>query len=234
MNEMRQFPRDSRSSLETPVDHLPETGELVFEELSPNNMQEARRLVGNVFGYEKNFAEKHIEQRSSLVEIVPSEKVGKDYNEHYWIVRNKEGVLLGITGFNQVSGDKAEHAWLGWFALSEDVRGHGLGSALLDKIVSETRSMGKTALYIVTIDLPEMKGNEKFYNKHDCEVVEIMDSEGIHIKKETGLPREVAKSIEQDYKSFIEKGAKVFIRRKDLTLRSESEQQKNREIEKAL
>ena len=239
MPELRQFSRKKDTPLETPLDHKIEARELSFEPLSPDNAEEVEKLVDEVFAYEKGGAGIHVMVKSGVVEIVAPEKIGKDYNEHYWVVRDGEGKTVGITGFNEVSGDKAEHCWLGWFALIPELRGEGLGSALLEKVISEARSLKKEALYIVATDLSEMKGNEKFYDKNGCEVVEVIDKNGIHVEKETGLPREVVKAIQEDYnEDFIKIGIKIFIRRKELTPLVETsveiKKQKPRETKKAL
>lgn len=245
MNEMREFSRNNTSSLETPIDHGVEVHELRFEPLSPANAEEAEKLVDDIFSYEKGGAGIHILVKSGVVEIVAPEKAGKDYNEHYWVVRDAGNNIIGITGFNEVSGDNPEHCWLGWIGLHKDLRGKGIGASLLEKVVSETKSLGKKVLYIVTTNLPEMQGNKIFYEENGCEIVAVIEKSTIKILKNTGLSATIMKEIQNDHQALFEeteKGKeteeapelKVFIWKKDLTLEAETGKAKQRETEKTL
>lgn len=223
-------------SLVTPVDQKVESSELVFEPLSPANAEEAMELVDKIFAYEKGGAGIHILVKSGVVEVVAPEKTGKDYKEHYWVVRNGNGRAIGITGLNEVSGDKAEHCWLGWHGLVPEMRGKGLGAILLERVVAEARSLGKRELFIVSTDLPEMQGNRKFYEKNGCEIVETIDKSNSRVHKDAGLSREIVREIQKDHQGLFEEmpEMKVFIWKKDLKSSTEDAKKDSRTLEKTL
>jgi len=235
MNEMPQFPREKLTTLETPIEYIPDLDELTFEYLDLSNMEEAKKFVGQVFAYEKQIAEDHIEKKAEIVDILPQREIGKDYRERYWIVRDENNKMIGITGFNELSGDEPDHCWLGWFALDPALRGKGLGRALLEKVETEALAAGKKELFIVTTDLPSMKGNAAFYEKEGCSVIAVIKKDTVEVK-ENVVSDAVLDAIQKDHGQLFAKTPKmqVYVWRKHLESIQADESNPVREQEKTL
>ena len=95
------------------------------------------------------------------------------------------------------------------------------GAALFDKVISEGRSDGKTVLYVISSDHPDMAGNTKFYHRNGCPIVAVLNKSGSHVSKETDLSDEIIKELRQEYGSFIRDGVNIFVRKKDVVSSSE-------------
>jgi len=57
--------------------------------------------------------------------------------DYYAAKETTSGRIIGVSGL--YAFDKTDEAWLGWFGISEDKRGNGYGSALLDLTIHKAR-----------------------------------------------------------------------------------------------
>lgn len=171
--------RALRSTTDTP--EARESIELKFEALSPDLLREASDLINRVFTPRLKVAgkdlaraftesEKGLEKRENQIE----------YNQRYWVAKNPEGRVIGVTGFTQARDDAPTHAWLGWFCIDPDLRGSGTGERLLAHTAQEARLCGIRDLFILTTNRASMQGNEKFYHLHQCPIVAVYDRTGVH------------------------------------------------------
>jgi N-acetylglutamate synthase-like GNAT family acetyltransferase len=194
---------------ELPEEYVP----FVVEPLTRETLESAAALVDAVFESDQGHAGRDIR---AIFEQRPLRSA--EYEHHYWVIRDKAGAVAGICGLNEMTGDLAGNAWLGWFALSPELRGSGLGQPALAFICAEARKLGKKDLYIMTEDHPETVGNYKFYQREGCKVVAVFDRAGIHA--DTGscaVPPNVLQRLYLDeVPSITTKGVTWFVRRKQL------------------
>ncbi|OGG74107.1 hypothetical protein A3A40_01775 [Candidatus Kaiserbacteria bacterium RIFCSPLOWO2_01_FULL_54_20] len=193
-----------------------ESMKLQFEPLSPENLAQAKTLCDTVFALEGDAAARDLE--SSLLPIDRRPVSDAMYSEkRYWIVRDSSGKAVGITGMYGLAGDKPEHCWLGWFALMPGLTGHRLGTQMLDHTMREAGKEGKTDLYVISSDHPDMAGNAKFYRENRCPIVAVLNNSGNHISKDGAeLSQPLIRGTREHYQSFIDQGVNIFIRRRSI------------------
>lgn len=78
----------------------------------------------------------------------------------YWVA-DKEGKIIGITGFYQ----HLNFFWLGWFAVKLECQRNGIGKILLVKTEEAGRNKGWKELWVLTSSSPEFAKARKFYEK---------------------------------------------------------------------
>ena len=186
---------------------------LSFEPLSVKNLEEAQALCNVVFALEGETASKDLE--SSLSRVSNADTT---FTEGlYWLAKDSSGRVAGITGVYGLVGDKPQHCWLGWFALKPSLRGHTLGTQMLEFTMKEAEKQEKTNLYIISSDHPDMAGNAKFYHQNDCPIVAVLNSFGSHVGTDgRQLPQSIIRGTREHYRSFIDGGVNIFIRRRKL------------------
>ncbi len=190
--------------------------EVSFERLSRDNVDEAKKMMDEVFALEKGLAGRDLESQ-----IYPDRHTdiahGTEINKNYWIVKNEVGEMIGITGFSGFEDDKAEHCWIGWFGLKPGIRGGDLGAQLLDKIMQEAITQGKTEMYTITSDHQDMAGNAKFYHQNGFPIVTVLDQRGAHRGMGSEkLSQPMVRKMQEDYAGFVETGVNIFIRHREL------------------
>jgi ribosomal protein S18 acetylase RimI-like enzyme len=100
--------------------------------------------------------------------------------------------------------------------LRRDLQGSGLGKRLLAETINRARQSGMRRMYALMSDLPSMQGNYKFYQREGYVVVAVLDKTGIHVDADCGLPDAVLQYHYRDNRAYIDKGARIFLRAKDL------------------
>ena len=188
-----------------------EAMQLQFEKLSPENLEEAKVFADKVFTLEGDAASKNLEA------IIAREANPLAGNQNYWIAKDVAGNLAGITGLYELTGDRTEHCWLGWFALQPELRGRSVGTKMLDFTIREAVAQKKTDLYIAASDHPDMAGNAKFYHQNSCPIVAVLNSSGNHIGSEAReLSQPIIRGIRDYYQTFIDAGFNMMIRRRSI------------------
>ncbi len=125
-----------------------ESIDIRFENLSQENLEDASELVNRVFTPRLRVAGKDLARAFSESVKGFEKRDGQiEYNQRYWVARNPEGKIVGVTGFTQAADDSPDHAWLGWFCIDPDLRGSGTGEKLLNHTANESRSAGIKDLY---------------------------------------------------------------------------------------
>ena len=197
-------------------DAKPEMMKVSFEKLSKDNVDKAKKMVGEIFALERGLAGRDLESQI-YPDRHPDIAHGAEINKNYWIVKNEVGEMIGVTGLSDFEDDKTEHCWIGWFCLKHGIRGGGLGAQLLDKIIQEAITQGKTEIYAITSDHPGMVGNAKFYHQNGFPIVTVLDQRGAHRGMGSEkLSQPMVRKMQEDYAGFVETGVNIFIRHREL------------------
>jgi GNAT superfamily N-acetyltransferase len=110
----------------------------------------------------EEYAGPHRDLAWSFREAEDSEDLLDSYIDlgRLWVARTPEGVIVG----HLQAAPRADDVWeVTNTAVSEEVRGHGVGRALLDRAVNEARTSGmsRVVLATATADI----GNLRFYQR---------------------------------------------------------------------
>ncbi len=73
------------------------------------------------------------------------------------------GEVVGVTGIYDQRRDRHEAAWLGWFCVTPEIRGKGLGDALIETACRAARDDGKRYLRLYTSTHPIEREAQAFY-----------------------------------------------------------------------
>ncbi len=92
---------------------------------------------------------------------------GRSKRQAEYYVVELGGKVVGVSGFYR----RGEAYWLGWFAVSEEYRKLGIGSALLERVEEEVKARGARELYVYTSSLPKFEGTREFYRRRGFEEV---------------------------------------------------------------
>lgn len=157
---------------------------LIYEAISPENIQEATTLVHSVFV--EDAVEEESPGKAYLASLYPEKyqdlrKRWDTKTMRYYLVRDplsKEGV--GVTGFYTELSDPEEVAWLGWFCVDLLHRRQGLGRAILEWTISEVRKRGFKKLRLYTSTNPNEAIAQILYEKMG---LRLIGREGVEEKK---------------------------------------------------
>jgi GNAT superfamily N-acetyltransferase len=86
-------------------------------------------------------------------------------------VATLSGRVVGVSGYYR----RRNSYWLGWFAVSPEFQGLGVGSALLEKVEGAVRAKGAKELFVYTSRLPQFKRAREFYRRKGFEEVNEAD-----------------------------------------------------------
>lgn len=175
------------------------------------HIEQVRALLAEVFSMN---AEHAVNDVTSIAERNPLSHI--EGNHKYWVLEDAEGNVLGLTGMNDIRGDAAEHAWLGWFAVEKTLKGSSVGIVLLEYTLANARHLGKKKLYILSDNHPAMVQNFKFYHREGCAVVAVFDGDGIHKDAQCDVGDRVLSDLYTECAPYISQGVTWYIRKKDL------------------
>jgi GNAT superfamily N-acetyltransferase len=86
----------------------------------------------------------------------------KNNEKSYWVVKNKSGEVVGLTGLYQDQKDE-KTVWLGWFGVHPSSRKQGIGSFLLGYTIKEATRRGFSILKIYTSTDKSERAAHKVY-----------------------------------------------------------------------
>lgn len=130
---------------------------LTIRELYPEMTAAAASLIGAAMNPDEGaWARLTIERHFAL------QSHGLEDGRHYFALL-VDGKLAGISGLHHYEWGPEENVWLGWFAVSPDLQGHGLGVRLMAETEREARSLGYRKLFIETYTTPTFARAIRFY-----------------------------------------------------------------------
>ena len=109
--------------------------------------------------------------------------------KYYVAIDKKNKNVIGTTGFYTSKQDQNEAYWLGWWCVDEKYRNKGVGTELLEFIISKAKKAKKKFLRTYTSTDPYEEEAQKLYEKH-----------GFKIFKEESIPRKPYKKIYRELK----------------------------------
>jgi ribosomal protein S18 acetylase RimI-like enzyme len=130
-----------------------------FLELRPEMAAAAATLIGEAMNPDEGTwarvtIERHFGLRAKGIE---------DGRQYFALLANK--TLVGITGLHHYEWGPDENVWLGWFAVSPRLQGHGLGVRLMAETVRAAQAIGYRKLFIETYDSATFSRAIRFYTK---------------------------------------------------------------------
>jgi GNAT superfamily N-acetyltransferase len=85
---------------------------------------------------------------------------------HYWVVVDEKSQhVVGTTGLYCYKKDAYDADWIGWMCVHPSVRGHGIGSKLVDLSVAKARNRNKKYLRLYTSDNSNEAAANRIYEK---------------------------------------------------------------------
>lgn len=125
----------------------PDAIELISKTISPGDVEFARFIFASYFQ--------------------PSRK---SLGQGEFYVATFSGRVVGVSGFYR----RGNSYWLGWFAVSQECQGLGVGSGLLERVEKAVRDKGARELFVYTSQLPQFKKTREFYKRKGFEeVIEV-------------------------------------------------------------
>ena len=118
-----------------------------IEPLSNNTIEEATRLVHNLFPYEAK--EERNPGLAFKVSLNPEQFPGflnedsSDELRYFVAVQNSSKEVIGTTGLYHVAKEPWDTVWLGWYCVKQEYRGKGIGRALLQYVIDIARREGR-------------------------------------------------------------------------------------------
>jgi GNAT superfamily N-acetyltransferase len=133
--------------------------ELIIRKLPPQLADEAADLIGTAMNpNEGAWARVTIERHFAL------RAQGVDDGRHYFAFL-VDGHLAGVSGLHHYEWGPEENVWLGWFALTPKLQGHGFGIRLMADTERAARSLGYRKLFIETYATPTFARAIRFYTR---------------------------------------------------------------------
>lgn len=146
-----------------------------IEPLSAERLEEACTLVDRVFASEPVKAD--LSLRESLDKgRHRRQRLQEEYGEDIdriddWVAIDTEtDRVVGTCGIYDVEEDENEAAWVDWFCVDPEYRGHGAGHLLLDTVIAEATARGKKFLRLYSLEFPEPTVAHRMYFHRGFEV----------------------------------------------------------------
>jgi len=133
--------------------------ELKIRELLPEMADEAAELIGAAMNPDEG-----VWARLTIKRHFALRAQGLADGRHYFALL-ADGELAGISGLHHYEWGPEENVWLGWFAVSPRLQGHGFGVRLMTETERAARSFGYRKLFIETYATPTFARALRFYTK---------------------------------------------------------------------
>ncbi len=112
--------------------------------------------------------------RKELEASVDEKKFNKYVNEYdndmisleYFIAIDESERVLGTIGLYSLRKDYEDTYWLGWYCVREEERGKGIGIALLEFVIEESRRRNKKYLRLFTSTYKSEAKAQGIYEKY--------------------------------------------------------------------
>ena len=128
-----------------------------FLELRPEMAAAAAALIGEAMNPDEGtWAQVTIERHFGL-----RAKGFEDGRKYFALLVDE--TLVGITGLHHYEWGPDENVWLGWFAVSPRLQGHGLGVRLMAETERAAQAIGYRKLLIETYDSATFSRAIRFY-----------------------------------------------------------------------
>lgn len=80
-----------------------------------------------------------------------------------YFIWKESGRIVGLTGLHHYNWGPKINVWLGWFAVSPEYQGAGLGKILLENTIEIAISMGFEKMFIETYSQKTFQAARRFY-----------------------------------------------------------------------
>jgi ribosomal protein S18 acetylase RimI-like enzyme len=147
---------------------------IIIQPLSFNTLSKASALADNIF------PEAHVAPSVGFTMSLDKEKL-KEFNasnnhefvtiEYFVAVEDDTHNVTGTTGLYSLKSDETEAYWVGWYCVDPACRGRGIGSLLLDYIISEAKRRGKKFLRLYTSTHPNEAIAQIIYEQKGFRIV---------------------------------------------------------------
>ncbi|MBX4198337.1 GNAT family N-acetyltransferase [Candidatus Parcubacteria bacterium] len=173
--------RDSHHNPENKAEQI----KLSFEPLSADTLQEALALAKTIFPYDYEKLEE------AYYSSINPDDAGwqKRRMLKYFAVKDEEtGRIIAITGLYNWKVHAEDEVWLGWFGVSPNMRGQGIGKRVLEWTMQKAREKGYKKFRLWTTD---DKGEQDAQKLYDDMGMSIYKQEKNTEKEYTTLYREI-------------------------------------------
>ena len=142
---------------------------LIYSPLSVENLKEASSLVYSVFPDDFNSEDSPYEAyRASLNNNEHKNFILKhdiDYMQYFVVKNSPLENIIGVTGWYTQKSDNSDVVWLGWYCLSPQERGKGLGEEILKWTMDKVKEKGYKTMRLYTSTDPNEAVAQSLYEK---------------------------------------------------------------------
>ncbi len=131
-------------------------------ELEPAQLENTRRVIAELFPWED-------EHQTALAATLDPDAYSvflidrRLERTRFWTAEF-DGRVVGVAGLYYYR-NMATEAWLSWFGLLPEMRGHGNGSRFLDWVIKAVRDEGRAVLRLWTTDEEEYAAAMRLYER---------------------------------------------------------------------
>ena len=90
----------------------------------------------------------------------------------FFIAVDSKDDVIGTAGLYSMKEDFKDSYWLGWYCVSKEKRGHGVGRLLLDYCINQAKKRKKLYLKLRTSTAPEEKKAQEIYELNEFQIFE--------------------------------------------------------------
>ena len=132
--------------------------EIVYrEEPLPSDL----RRVGEIVASSDFFSKEELEIALELVQERLQKGVSSGY---HFLFAERDGRVIGYACFGPIPGTRESYD-LYWIAVENELRGSGLGKALLEKTEKKIGELGGRRIYVETSSREQYRPTQAFYSK---------------------------------------------------------------------
>jgi ribosomal protein S18 acetylase RimI-like enzyme len=119
------------------------------------------------------FKPHEVEALDEVLAEYHADNVGNVGSEHICVVDVRKGHIAGFAYYApDIMTDRTWYLW--WIAVSRDIQGGGVGSALMKHVEADIRARHGRLLLIETSSMPHSELTRKFYLKHGYTVAAVL------------------------------------------------------------
>ena len=130
-----------------------------IETMTENDLEEAVHLIS--IAMNKDEAQR---ARETFDYYFKSNQAGIDSGREYYILRDREKII-GLAGLHRYVWGPKENVWLSWFAVYPEYQNKGIGSFLIDSIITIAKNNGYKNLFVETYLQDTFKKARYFYER---------------------------------------------------------------------